>query len=189
MLPSAYALLSIPNPCFHTTTLPFCLVSYLSFHSYFLIPEEITLQHLHDLEHLISRTGLLDPKPATSRIKAAVHHLMGNVGDDIATGRTMVVNARAVRMGDVVFYMEGGVYMRDSCRAGMVLFHTQIQDKVFCCISDWEVLQWDAGFARCRVAESPRMVCAEHVLESAIFFGAATGAIAQVLIPARWRAS
>ena len=68
--------------------------------------EDITLQHLHDLQSPLARVGLQSARPASEKLKQAIAECMSTVFTDYIffICNTGIVNFRALCMGDVVAF-------------------------------------------------------------------------------------
>jgi hypothetical protein len=145
--------------------------------------EDVTLQHLYDLEQPPSPTELLEPRPANNKLLEVVRGQFRHVeGDSVLTGRVVKVHSRSVCMGDVVVYSNGPTL---PIGIGEVWFHVQVGGQLMSCVSAWEMVALQPTSAKCRVREAPRFVESSSLLESAIYAPAKPGQIAQVLLPFR----
>ncbi|CAK0853126.1 unnamed protein product [Prorocentrum cordatum] len=144
--------------------------------------EEVTVQHLYQLKMPLTKPSLLNPRPATKRVRSLLCGGNNDIGDDVVidTSKDAHVHCRVVCVGDVVsFQGASGVEF------GSVLFHARFADALWTCIYKWTVVASEPTHVKCRVRCDLELISMLDIIEPCVYWPARTGTICQVLLPPR----
>eukprot|EP00959_Pyramimonas_sp_CCMP1952_P244900 5118811-Pyramimonas_sp.AAC.2 len=146
--------------------------------------EDATLQHLFDLRVQIVGLDLLEPRPASKKMRTAIASDIFLTKDcEVMTSKSAFVHSRIVQMGDTVaFCNESG-----SVGFGQLYFHSRVNGRMLSCVSPWKVLSMADNVARCVVENVPTLMSTEFLLEPCISEISDEGQISEVLFPPKLR--
>ena len=150
------------------------------------IMEELTMQHLHELQDLvgIKTAALQDTRLANAEERAMLAAaLPAAAGADVLMASVAKVRCRKIHSHDVVLFL-----LDEGVGVGEIHFHLAIGDDRRTCVAVWELLSTErtdaARYIKCRVRDNnTRLLPTSRLLESAIFSTAAVGEISTVLVP------
>ena len=140
------------------------------------IVEEITLQHLQDLDGSFVRHGLLCPAAAPAKLVALM--------ETLAPGAGRLMAARQMAQGGCTFSKDDValLHLDGAPAVGEIWFLASADDKLFACVSLWEAAgAASERAARYRVSSSPRVVDAGCLQEPLIYSRSAD--LATVILP------
>lgn len=141
--------------------------------------EEMTLQHLHDLQSPLTQEALRDTHDAPNRLKEAlVRNGDVRADDTVLVGRQAVVSSRAISVGDVAL-----VSLEDGHGFGQVVFHFSVQGEVRTCIALWEIISTNAHETICYRRDETIIIPTSSLIESCIFSKAAVDEKSHILLP------
>ena len=140
--------------------------------------EDVTYEHLRNLDRPFFRTALRDERPASPAMVSALMDAQAFPPVcTITTGVQLTANGRQVSLRDVVLYCCEGTW-----RVGQVYFHC-CGDGIFkSCISEWQIKERHADRFLCIVCDDPAIVDVACIIESLIYSTASPGELSHVLV-------
>ena len=141
--------------------------------------EEVTLQHLYELQEPLSAVLCNPLAPSRTLLKALRDHFGEDIcADDVKSSRAVVEKSRKICKGDVVAFARSG-----SVHFAEVYFFVQVRGRVLSCLSPWPLVEASGSSVRCRVVDNPEMVALDTLLESCIFSPTKVGQVCHILVP------
>ena len=140
--------------------------------------QDMTCQHLFDLEEPLLRESLRDPVPAPARMVNAIKDALVCTAD-VFTSKSFVVNHRTVCKGDLALLADGQV--------AEIWFHVRVAGFCWACVSKWGLISNTDRGGKFRRANSPSFIPGSLIEQSVIYSACAENEVSHVLYPAGHR--
>ena len=147
------------------------------------ILEECTYAHMRGLMDPLLKPCMEDPRHADAKLVSALWEAgyATAIAPHVLTTTTLRAHARAIVVGDVVLYCNGGD--KQDILVGEVYCHASIHGECVTCVSQWNIVERSKHWMKAIVVDNPGPIPSVWLLQSIISTPVGVGKKAIVLLP------